>query len=94
VKDHETSAAKLCRDSRSDGYTDWYLPSSYELLMIRERLHQTKLVDFKGLTLWSSTEKDDQHAWCVFFDSVNGQLAPQPKSWERFYCWPVRYFTK
>ena len=52
-------AARLCQDLVKGGYTDWYLPSSSELMVMTA--NRTAL----GLsgTLWSSTEFDDQYAY-------------------------------
>ena len=47
-------AAKLCRDYRGGGYTDWYLPSTDELFLLF--LNQTIVGGFVRDIYWSSSE--------------------------------------
>ena len=47
-------AAKLCRDYRAGNYTDWYLPSQAELVVIRQRADQ--IGGITETSYWSSTE--------------------------------------
>ena len=50
---HTTSAAKLCRDYRGGGFTDWFLPSKDEI--IAASYGGLPWIS-TGYTLWSSTE--------------------------------------
>ena len=65
-------AAKVCADySVKDGgvtYGDWYLPSKYELNLLR--LQKTVVGGFANTYYWSSTEIDTTRAWSQYF--VNG----------------------
>jgi hypothetical protein len=55
-------AAKICRDYRGGGYSDWYLPSINELKILR-----TRRFLLGGAALyepyWSSTEYNTASAW-------------------------------
>jgi hypothetical protein len=53
------SAAHVAKTYTSDGYTDWYLPSSDELLKI---IAIRNLAGIKEGYAWSSTEYDDNYA--------------------------------
>jgi hypothetical protein len=57
-------AAKLCRDYRGGGFTDWYLPSKDELnkLYLNRAQIGGLSTDPYGLFYWSSTEYDDHGA--------------------------------
>ena len=60
-----TYAAKICRDYAGGGYTDWYLPSKYELL----KLYAMKVAGFGSFAnwyYWSSTEIDQNTAWLLY----------------------------
>ncbi|MFA5175558.1 MAG: LamG-like jellyroll fold domain-containing protein [Patescibacteria group bacterium] len=65
---HTTSAAKLCDDLISGGYSDWYLPSRNEL----NKLYLNR-VAIGGFSLtswyWSSSESNAYQSWDRYFDS-------------------------
>jgi hypothetical protein len=63
-----TYAAKLCRDFRGGGYTDWYLPSKDQLN--RLYLQKTLVGGFADEIYWSSTEVSAGEAWVQYF--LNG----------------------
>jgi hypothetical protein len=60
-------AAKLCRDYRGGGYSDWYLPSKDELnkLYINNTLIGLALSGY----YWSSSENRTESAWVQSFGS-------------------------
>ena len=60
-------AAKLCRDFRGGGYTDWYLPSQDELNKLY--LNKTAIGGFATNYYWSSTEFASYGAWSQGFGS-------------------------
>jgi len=67
-------AASICHDYDGSGYTDWYLPSIYELRLMHKNLHENGLGNFNGSSnygeyYWSSTEIDDTHAWQLNFSN-------------------------
>jgi len=67
MADNQTGnfAAKVCADySVTDGgvtYSDWYLPSKYELNLLYDQ--KTVVGGFVGGFYWSSTENDNSNAW-------------------------------
>jgi hypothetical protein len=64
---HTNSAAKLCADHAGGGYTDWYLPSAYELAQLYVNIYvvQMAIIAGGGTALntvtfnqyWNSTEQ-------------------------------------
>ena len=75
---HVSSAAKLCKDYRGGGYTDWYLPSLTEL---NHGFNAGSVVgtvlgsDILKGSYWTSTEKDSANAYLYDFahtDSFGG----------------------
>ena len=61
-------AAKICRDYRGGGYTDWFLPAKDQL----NTLYNQKVVvgGFTDDIYWSSTEFDVGSVWVQYF--LNG----------------------
>jgi hypothetical protein len=70
-------AAQLCYDLNSGGYTDWYLPSKYELNLMYENIGQGNSLGlgnvggFASSYYWSSTEFDNFIAWFQNFGNGN-----------------------
>lgn len=62
-------AAKLCRDYRGGGYTDWFLPSKDELNILY--LNKTLIGGFSTYYYWSSTEENNSYAWHQRFSDGN-----------------------
>jgi len=63
-------AAKLCDDLTLGGYTDWYLPSKYELNLMYTNLRKaspTPLGGFGNNVYWSSNEYNSSTAWAQYF---------------------------
>lgn len=62
-------ASELCQDLSLGGYTDWYLPSKYELNLMYENIGQGDALglgnigNFGNSYYWSSTEDDTNSAW-------------------------------
>jgi hypothetical protein len=73
------NAAEFCLDLSLGGYTDWYLPSKYELNLMHENIGQGNTLGlgniggFSSAPYWSSTEYDLNHAWYFYFD-VSGNF--------------------
>ena len=53
-------AAKICKDYRGGGYTDWYLPARDQLNLLKG---QKYLIGMSDDIYWSSTEVDISRAW-------------------------------
>ena len=67
---HTSSAASLCDNYTSGGYSDWYLPAIWELnqcydaaLSVNEVLGDTNGFQYAAL-YWSSTENTNNGSWC------------------------------
>ena len=60
-------AAQICRDLTLNGYTDWYLPSKYELSLMYTNLKQNGFGSFASGWYWSSTERGSNYAWLQYF---------------------------
>jgi len=54
-------AAKIAADLDTNGYNDWYLPSTHELLIVKAQATELP-VDVLGVR-WSSTEATKSTAW-------------------------------
>jgi hypothetical protein len=70
---HSTSAAKLCKDYKAGGFSDWYLPSSFELnqcysaaIIVNSVLGD--LNSFQSIYYWSSTENNESYPLCQYTD--------------------------
>ena len=59
----------------SGGYSDWYLPSLYELLVIYNTIgngsSEGNIGGFSSNYYWSSSENSSSLAWSIHFDSNN-----------------------
>tara|TARA_R110000772_G_scaffold175972_1_gene287680 strand:+ start:484 stop:1389 length:906 start_codon:yes stop_codon:yes gene_type:complete len=68
-------ASELCQNLSLGGYTDWYLPSKYELNLMYENIGQGDALglgnigNFVNSFYWSSTETNFVNAWVQSFDS-------------------------
>ena len=67
---HINSAAKLCNDFSSGGFTDWYLPAAWELYQCFIAAHIVNTIvgpangfGFNTSSYWSSTEDDQTYAY-------------------------------
>jgi hypothetical protein len=70
-----TYAAKLCWELSLDGFTDWYLPSKYELDLMYWNIGPGNLLGlgnvggFVGDYYWSSSEFNSGEVWAHIFDN-------------------------
>lgn len=63
------TAAKICYNLVLNGKDDWYLPSKGELALLHQNLHQQGLGGFTMDRYWSSSQYDNNNAWCQFFNA-------------------------
>lgn len=91
------TAAQVCVEYKYHHFNDWYLPSKDELHEAYMNLCHSGKVDFgKNREYWTSTEKDDQHAWVehLEFGHKDHELFGQ-SYFRKFYAQylrPVRTF--
>lgn len=62
-------AARLCGDLVEGGYSDWYLPSYYELEQLY--INQVAIGNFATDFYWSSTQSDSNASLLQFFGNGN-----------------------
>ena len=67
--ENEGYAAKLCNDLIFKKYSDWYLPSTDELVLMYQNLYMHKIGNLYGHYYWSSSEYGDIQAWLMDFTS-------------------------
>jgi hypothetical protein len=80
-------AAKTCFDLVSEGYSDWYLPSKYEL----DKLYINRVIlNIPEYEYWTSTESGPQKAWTLNF--LDGYFNQQPKTFILAKVRPIRSF--
>jgi hypothetical protein len=61
-------AASVCADLVLNGYSDWYLPSRDELMMMLDRLHRQGIGGFSHEWYWSSSQINHNGAWAINFN--------------------------
>ena len=84
-------AAKLARTYRGGGYTDWFLPSKDELYKLWIN-HEA--IGMEGAH-WSSTEIDEDYAWCQLGRDEPGSsdvVVPFWKHYNGFFIRAIRAF--
>ena len=91
------SAAKLAKNYNGGGYTDWCLPSAYDLQTICEnRVQYLSAANWNanGQFTWTSTQSYISHAYSISVgDGIVG-CTPQPLNWTKGASGavrPVRY---
>jgi hypothetical protein len=88
-------ASELCQDLSLGGYTDWYLPSKYELNLMYMNIGQGNSLGlgnvggFAADWYWSSTEGGSDDAWAQYF-GVGNQFSGGKES--NIYVRAVRAF--
>ena len=80
-------AARICNDLVSGGYSDWYLPSYYELQKLYT--YRTSIGGFSSTYYWSSSQTSTSTAFSVNFS--NGNATNTSKS-NIFYVRAIRKF--
>jgi hypothetical protein len=74
---HTASAAKLCDDYNSGGFSDWYLPAIWELYKCHNAAYIVTVIlgaenGFKFSLYWSSTEANESSTWTQSFGGTYG----------------------
>lgn len=62
-----TSAAAICNNLSSGGYSDWYLPSRDELSKLYT--NRTLIGGFNNVSYWSSSQAGSTTAWSINFST-------------------------
>ena len=71
-------AAKLCDELVFNGFSDWYLPSLQELILINNNLRMQNLGGFAQNSYWSSSEFSNTEAWAVYFGNGGYSTSLKP----------------
>jgi uncharacterized repeat protein (TIGR02543 family) len=67
-------AAKVCTNYQGGGFTNWFLPSKDELLLMYQNLSENSLAGFSDDSrYWSSSEFNFYHAWYQIIRTVFNQ---------------------
>jgi len=86
-------AAKLCQNLTRGGFSDWFLPSSGEALLIHNSLLKAG-INF-GDYAWTSTQKDAQYAVATVYRTGPPRFETfdsYPKSFDNLKVYPVRRY--
>ncbi|MBP7809013.1 MAG: hypothetical protein KA163_06955 [Bacteroidia bacterium] len=82
-----TCAARKCYDKVSYDYNDWYLPSKYELNLLR--LQNKSLPTYyqlnEGSYYWSSTEFSSTQAWRQLISATTLNQSKASKTGSNYY---------
>jgi hypothetical protein len=76
------TSARICHDLVLNGYSDWFLPSFWELMQMENNLykHVPSLGNFSTDDYWSSTENSDVYAWIFIFNDLYGAYGTTAKT--------------
>ncbi|MBD3581879.1 NDNF family FN3 domain-containing protein [Flavobacterium selenitireducens] len=86
-------AAKLCLNATIGGKSDWFLPSSQEMLTAANAMQDMGI--FLGNSFWTSTQTNAEYAKVVSFDSpppTYSIFPAQPKTINNIWVLPVRRY--
>lgn len=67
-------AARICDDLELNGFDDWYLPSKDELNLLHQNLYLEQIGNFVTFRYWSSSQFNQDFAWCQLFNLNLNQL--------------------
>ena len=89
------SAAQVALNTEINGYSDWYLPSKYELIEMYNTIGnggpEGNIGGFQSERYWSSSEFDNDYDFAWFIDFYNGYTSFERKG-ERIRVRPIRSF--
>ncbi|GEM56644.1 hypothetical protein B0A58_11790 [Flavobacterium branchiophilum NBRC 15030 = ATCC 35035] len=83
-----TNAAAICNNLSSGGYTDWYLPSSEELIKLY--LNKSLIGGFNNSFYWSSTQNNSISAYSINFNT--GTITTSSSKSSQIYVRAIRKF--
>ena len=90
------NAAEICLDLSLGGYSDWYLPSKYELNLMYKNIGQGNILGlgnvggFASYGYWSSTELG--FSFALIFNFIDGNASGNYFKYNPFYVRAVRAF--
>ena len=85
------TAPWLCSELNINGFSDWYLPSLDELLLMYNNLYSKRLGGFKSSVYWSSFVNEWWHTFAVNFYNGSEIRLISPDS-VPYYVRAVRHF--
>jgi hypothetical protein len=88
-------AALICNNLTFSGYSDWYLPSKFELVQLYDNLYLNNQGNFSTGWYWSSSEQDALNAHSVWFGpggATGGQCKSTCGVSSNYYVRAVRSF--
>jgi hypothetical protein len=86
IKKPAPTAARLCLESNHNGFTDWYLPTIRELVLMYENLKENNNIEIKSDYYWSSSEYSYDKAWGYGFGYGENSLV----TWDKISTLQVR----
>lgn len=81
------TAARICNNLSYGGYTDWYLPSYYELEKLF--INRSIIGGFNSVSYWSSSQNNNTSAYSINFSSGNTASSTKTSS---LYVRAIRKF--
>jgi hypothetical protein len=84
-----TEAKLACEELVMNGYSDWYLPSRYDLLCLYKNLYRSGIGGLKSNYYWGSAEDGDDSAWGFNF---NFKTEERRHKSSRYFVRAVRVF--
>jgi hypothetical protein len=92
--DHTNTAAKVCYDLTDGGYTDWFLPSPNELLILFQNLKDNNLGNMTNAAYWSSKEWHNVvYNWNIAYYRNSSSFQDTNSKANSFKVKPCRYFN-
>lgn len=85
------TAVRVCSASESNGYDDWFLPSTGSMSLIYKRVDSLEIGNFDDMTYWTSTGVEDDHDRAYVYDFDTGGRLPKSRD-ENYAVRGVRKF--
>jgi alpha-tubulin suppressor-like RCC1 family protein len=85
-------AARAAMNYENENFNDWFLPSSGELMILKQNLFDNNIGNFVNATYWSSSVMQNYvGALAPMFNTINGICGCAV--FERYRVRPIRYFS-